>query len=543
MNLVDLLSQQAAARPAAPAVIEGGLGRTRSLTFAELEDAAGRAAAFLSRLGLRPGDTVLLFHPMAVELYVALAGIFRSGLTALFIDPSQGRDHIDRCCQLLAPRALLATPKAHLLRLVSPALRRIPVKIATGLGAPGARRWQEYRHSPTVLPVLDCAPETPALITFTSGSTGLPKAAVRTHGFLLQQHTVLDETLALTPDDRVLTTLPIFVLSHLAAGVGVLIPHVDIRHPGRVKPAPLVAQIKAHAITCIEGSPAFLERIVTHCEQTSQRLPGITRIFTGGAPVFPDLLRAAQRVAPRATVMAVYGSTEAEPVTHVAEGEIGQADRERMASGAGLLAGQPVSAVEVAILPDRWGEPLGAYTEAEWTRIRLPAGEVGEIVVTGPHVLAGYLGGQGNEETKIRVGARVWHRTGDAGYFDNAGRLWLVGRCAAKLSDSRGILYPLAVEAAAQQMPFVRRSALVAYGGKRLLAVESHEPVQRAQLQTLREALRWAQIDTVIAVRRIPVDRRHNAKIDYPALRQLLDRYTGYGRLHPGRRSFTSHSR
>jgi acyl-CoA synthetase (AMP-forming)/AMP-acid ligase II len=522
MNLVELLSQQAAARPAALALIAGGRGRLHSLTFAGLEDAAGRAAAYLAVLGLRPGDTVLIFHPMAVELYVALAAIFRNGLTALFIDPSQGREHIERCCQLAPPRALLATPRAHLLRLISPALRRIPVKIATGLGAPGASRWQQYRHSPTALPVLDCAAETPALITFTSGSTGLPKAAVRTQGFLLQQHTVLDETLALTPDDRVLTHLPIFVLSHLAAGVGVLIPQVDIRYPGRVNAGALVPQVQAHAVTCIEGSPAFLERIITHCEQTGQRLPGITRIFTGGAPVFPQILSAAQRVAPRAAVMAVYGSTEAEPVAHIAEGEIGQVDRERMASGAGLLAGRPVGAVEVAILPDRWGEPLGPYTDAEWSRMGLPPGEVGEIVVTGPHVLAGYLGGRGDEETKIRVGARVWHRTGDAGYFDDVGRLWLVGRCAAKVSDSRGILYPLTVEAAAQQTPSVRRSALVTHGGKRLLAVESHEPLQPAQLQRLREALGWAQIDAVIALRRIPVDRRHNAKIDYPALQRLV---------------------
>lgn len=520
MNLVELLQRQAVTNPHATALIDGGR-RTRAVTFAELDEAAGQAAAYLAQQGLRPGHTVLVFHPIAVDLYVALAALFRSGMTAIFIDPSQGRDHIERCCQLLPPDVLLATPKAHFLRFVSPALRRIPVKFATAFGAPGARRWDRYRYSPTALPVVDCAPETPALITFTSGSTGLPKAAVRTHGFLLEQHAVLHETLGLTPADRVLTTLPIFVLSHLAAGVGVLIPHVDLRRPGHVKPGPLVAQIREHGVTCIEGSPAFLERIVAYCEQTNQTLPGITRILTGGAPVFPALLSAAQRVAPRAAVMAVYGSTEAEPVAHLTEQEITLADRQRMAAGGGLLAGRPVDAVDVAILPDRWGEPLEELSVDEFDCLRQPAGQSGEIVVSGAHVLAGYLHGQGDEETKIRVGAHTWHRTGDAGYFDESGRLWLLGRCSARVQDAHGVLYPLAVEAAARQHAFVKQAAFLAHGGKRLLVVEGHGRVAPHQVQALQHELQWAHINQTI-VMRVPMDRRHNAKIDYPALQRLL---------------------
>jgi olefin beta-lactone synthetase len=521
MNLVELLQHQATTNPHRAALIDGSGGRTRMVTFGEIEEAAGRAAAYLAQQGLRPGDTVLVFHPLAVELYVALAALFRGGMTAMFIDPSQGREHIDRCCQLLAPRALLATPKAHLLRLVSPALRRIPLKFATRLGAPGARRWANYRSSATQAPVLDCTPDTPALITFTSGSTGAPKAAVRTHGFLLGQHAALHETLGLTPVDRVLTTLPIFVLSHLAAGVGVLIPRVDIRRPGAVKPAPLVAQTREHGVTCIEGSPAFLERIVTYCEQTGQTLPGITRIFTGGAPVFPALLSVAQRVAPRAEVMAVYGSTEAEPVAHLSEQEITPADRQRMASGGGLLAGRPIAAIDVAILPDCWGEPLGPYHEEEFEHLRQPADQSGEIVVSGAHVLTGYLHGQADQETKIRVGARIWHRTGDAGYFDESGRLWLLGRCAARVDDAHGLLYPLAVEAAVRQHSFVKQVAFLAYGGRRLLVVEGEGQLTPPQLQTLQDGLDWAQIDQVI-VMQVPMDRRHNAKIDYPTLQRLL---------------------
>src|SRR6185503_8477337 len=98
----------------------------------------------------------------------------------------------------------------------------------------------------------------------------------------------------------------------------------------------------------------------------------------------------------------------------------------------------------------------------------LESGEVGEIVVSGAHVLSGYLQGRGDEETKFRVDDAIWHRTGDAGWLDAQGRLWLLGRCAARIADERGTLWPFAVECAAQQNAAIRRAALVSDEGQRL---------------------------------------------------------------------------
>jgi acyl-CoA synthetase (AMP-forming)/AMP-acid ligase II len=116
----------------------------------------------------------------------------------------------------------------------------------------------------------------------------------------------------------------------------------------------------------------------------------------------------------------------------------------------------------------------------------------------------------------------VWHRTGDAGYVDAAGRLWLLGRCAAKVHDTRGTLYPFAVECAASAHPAVHRSALVVRGGRRALAVELESGADPAALCVLQSDLAWADLDAVLPLRQIPVDRRHNAKVDYPALYRLL---------------------
>src|SRR5262245_46197159 len=108
MNLARTLDAHVRARPDAAAPIDTFRGRTRRTTFARLDQLAARAARLLADSGLRPGDAVLVFVPMSAELYVALLAIFRLRLVAMFLDPSAGRQHIERCCELHAPRALIA---------------------------------------------------------------------------------------------------------------------------------------------------------------------------------------------------------------------------------------------------------------------------------------------------------------------------------------------------------------------------------------------------------------------------------------------------
>jgi acyl-CoA synthetase (AMP-forming)/AMP-acid ligase II len=288
-----------------------------------------------------------------------------------------------------------------------------------------------------------------------------------------------------------------------------------------VDAGPVIEQIRTENINRTVASPAFLDRLVARAAQTGERLESFDRVYTGGAPVFPRLLDAIASVAPGAAVTAVYGSTEAEPIAEIEHGQISEADRDAMAGGAGLLAGVPVRSIALRIVRDRWGTPLGPFTQAEWDAQTLDTGVPGEIVVSGDHVLQGYLDGVGDAETKVRVFDRVWHRTGDAGRLDTQGRLWLLGRASARIDDAHGVLYPFAVECAASAVPGLARSALVLHRDRRVLVVEmtgDAPDVRRA----LEDRLSWAHLAEIIAVPRIPVDRRHNAKVDYPALKKLL---------------------
>ena len=522
MNIAEIFERRAKTRPDAPAIVDVLRGRERTLTFAQLIDNAAQVAALLHSRGLQPGEGVLIFHPMSAELYIFLLALFQLGAVGLFIDPAVGRAHIERCCELFPPRAFFGSARAHLLRLLSPEIRRIPLQFASSW-VPGSvdifSRCSRNGNNPAA--AIDN--NSPALVTFTSGTTGTPKAAVRTHGFLHAQHKAIEESLRPSPGAVDLTTLPIFVLANLASGITCVLPDTDIRKPGLCDPRPVIAQIEAHQVSSTVASPAFIERLTDECIRTSRQVPSLRQVFLGGGPVFPHVLLRARKVFPNATIAAVYGSTEAEPMAKISADRISEGDFARMKNGGGLLAGTPVAAVDLRIIRDQWGIRIGRLTAAEFAEMTVAPNQPGEIVVSGKHVLGGYLHGAGDSETKFDVGAVRWHRTGDLGSFDSAGRLWLLGRCSAKIEDRRGTVYPFTVECAVRHDPQIECAALVAFRGERVLVLQARNArtLDRASLKT---QLPWAGIDRLIAVERIPTDNRHNAKIDYAQLISLLQR-------------------
>jgi acyl-CoA synthetase (AMP-forming)/AMP-acid ligase II len=519
VNIAEVLRERARERGDALAIVEPH----RRISFAELDRLAASVAAQLDAAGLKPGDQAFVLCPMSIALYAVLVGLWRLGAVAMIVDPAAGREHIDQCCRRNPPHAFIAIPKGHLLRLASGVIRQIPIAITIGRSLPKSRKLivDAIAGAPTDV-VAELPSETAALVTFTSGSTGQPKAAVRTHGFLLAQHRVLADDLRLRPGQRDLATLPVFVLANLASGVTSVIPDADLRRPGAIAPAPVLRQIEAEQVTRIAASPALVDRLACHALTLPGYASPLTEIYTGGAPVFPATLRRLQAMAPAAAVVAVYGSTEAEPIARIDWRDVAADDIARMEGGAGLLAGEPVAAISLRIVRDQWGKPLGPLTPDGLDAITLAAGEVGEIVVSGGHVLTGYLGGIGDSETKVHVSGRVWHRTGDAGYRDRQGRLWLLGRCSAKIGEPPDVLYPFAIETAALTVDGIERCALVEHVGARILVVQLARGAAADTVPSLHAGLAWARLDEVREVAVIPVDQRHNAKVDYRALRKMI---------------------
>jgi len=515
MNLVEILLERAAEHPDQPAIVDHKNGRDRSVSFAELARRVSSGAARLRSLGLRQSQTILVFQPVSIELYEILLAAFHSGIRVMLADPSAGLKFISLCCQRATPEAFFGPWKAHALRLLIPELRKVEIPIRSNAWFPGTQPWMTSGEGS---PITKLPEDHPALVTFTSGSTGIPKAAVRTHGFLLAQHRALSESMDFQAGETDLITLPVFVLANLASGMTSVLADTDLGKPGSPKCDAIRRQCATFGVTRCAASPAFFAAF-------ADELPPFRKIFTGGAPVFPDLLQRLQAALPESKIQSVYGSTEAEPIAHLPAPDYNRKLRETTRLGGGLCTGRIAPGIRLEIIANHSGENLPNLTADEFEDLLLESGQAGEIIVSGAHVLPGYLDGLGDGETKIHVAGTIWHRTGDAGWIDCKERIWLLGRAAEKLPPfispaclpDDALCYPFAIECALREaFPQIRTAALNDNGSRTLVVGADEANVE------IDQAAQALGIDSVIRIPRIPLDRRHNAKIDYPALRDLL---------------------
>lgn len=508
-NLAAHLAAVAARHPTHPAIITAS-GR---VDFATLADRVARTAGALAAAGVRPADRVVVFVPMSDRLYAAMLGTMHAGATAVFLDAWSSRARLDAAVRVAAPVAFIGSARAHLLRLVSGAVRGIPRKFL----AAGAA----LRTGP-IGPSCEVAPESAALVTLTTGSTGPPKAAARSHAFLWAQHRALAAHLQLREDDVDMPTLPIFVLNDLALGLPSVIPDFDPRRPSEIRPERVYRQMVEERVTTTSGSPAFYERLAAWCEPRGLSLP-VRALFTGGAPVLPPLARRLRDVT-AGTAHVVYGSTEAEPIAGITADEMVDLD----AAGAdGVCVGRPVASIALRLVRAHDGPiTLGADGWSSWD---VRPGEEGEIVVSGDHVLPGYLDGpEAVARTKVRDGARTWHRTGDGGRLDADGRLWLVGRVKERVIRDGRTWWPLPAEVRALGLPGVRHAAYLGVGATRtgqraVLCIETDATASRALTDACRDAIAPSPLDDLVVLRRIPRDPRHASKTDVESLRLLVE--------------------
>jgi acyl-CoA synthetase (AMP-forming)/AMP-acid ligase II len=529
VNILEVFRRTAETAPSRVAIFGGRTfwGKNRTLTFHELDMRARQLAALFRQHELKKGDVVLVFVPMSAELYAVLTAAYQLGLIVMFVDPAIGSQQLEPCVRLAKPQAFIGTIQAYAFRLTSPALRGIEKVFVAGPPLPGSISLAAARKLGPYDSIVECDSETPALITFTSGSTGMPKGVVRTHGFLLNTQKICAAHLALEPGSVDLTTMPIFAMLNLASGISSVIPDIGRSKMARMRPDIVVAQIKTYHPASTVASPEFLTSLAGFCLKRKICLNSFRRVIAGGAPVFPRLQSMLASTFPNAEIVFLYGSTEAEPIACISPQEITAEDMASMLSGKGLLAGRPVPEINLRIIQDRWGSPLGPYAPEQFDKEAIPPGQAGEIVVSGDHVCRGYVGGQGDCETKIRVEGKIWHRTGDAGWIDGRGRLWLLGSCAARIADERGILYPLSVEGPLSNQKQVARSACISQEGRRVLVLELREPLNRVGCAALLDSIPWALMEDVIVVRRIPLDARQRGKVNYPGLRRLLESHKG----------------
>jgi olefin beta-lactone synthetase len=550
-NIARHLPLMAARQPGRPAV-KVPRGRTPAgdidyltLSFAELDAEADAWAARLTARGVQPGDRTLVMVRPGLPLLAAAFALFKVGAVPVIIDPGMGRRHFLACVARSRPRVLLGISSALLIsRLFRPSFRTVEIRVKASSDTAGRISDLPSGIRDPKSPMAASAPADLAAILFTSGSTGAPKGVRYEHGMLDAQVRLVRDTYGIVPGEIDLPLLPIFALFDPALGMTAVVPELDPRRPAAMDPAAIVRAIRQEGVTNSFGSPTLWRKIADHCLAHGLTLPTMRRVLCAGAPVPGSLWTDAARFLPRGQLHSPYGATEVLPVSTVAADEIDAA------SVRGALVGRPLPANRVKIIALTDG-PIASLADAR----ELPAGDIGEIIVTGPSVTREYDGlPEATARAKIpETGHRipdsaehpsaelsgirypvseipVWHRMGDTGYLDAAGRLWFCGRVTERLETAAGPLFTEPCEQVFRQHPAVARCALVGVGprGRQepglvvqpAAAGAGIDPVHLAgELAALgRRHLHTAGIRRFWFRARFPLDVRHNAKIDRAAL-------------------------
>ncbi|UDQ98808.1 AMP-binding protein [Lentisphaerota bacterium WC36G] len=519
MNIVSYLDEHAEKIPDKIALSMRLNNKTEMITFRELHEKSATFASAMKKIGLKPKDRVILMIPMSIELYVAMLGLIRMGAVVIFIDPWIKLRQIAAFATFSEAKAFIGIGKSHILRLLDKRLFKLPITVTTTnsfCGFPAKYSYNKIMgNAKADYSIFDCSVEDSALITFTSGSSGLPKGANRTHGFLNAQHKALQSEFSYNDNDVDMPMFPVFALNNLARGITSVIPDIDFKNISNIAVDKIIDQINEFKVTTATASPPFFLQLANSKEVKNMNL---RRILTGGAAISASELKILRKAWEISDIQVVYGSTEAEPVAHLTLEERLEIEEKNFK---GYCIGKPIEKLKTAVI---------AITkeDVKWNQsyksLALPQGEVGELIVSGDHVCNSYF--KNDEAVKsnkiIDNENQLWHRMGDTGYFDENGYFHLVGRVHSTIFCKSGLVHAQLIEKKVQNFLSVRTAllALPAENGfeKSVLIVTGNEDYEIKQ-----KLLAISEIDEVIFITKaFPLDPRHKSKVDYIKLKEMI---------------------
>lgn len=508
------------------------------ITYRKFSQRISTLAQGLLNIGIHPGDRVIIFLPMSVDMYTAMFAVQRIGAIAVFLDSWARSQHLGASAKCVTPKAMISFNKAFELVAEVPEFDAMAIRILYGPGEKCSHKYESLfaLKSAPVAPVFS---EDTALITFTTGSTGTPKGANRTHRFLSAQHHALSRVIPYTPQDADMPAFPIFSLNNLASGVTTILPALDLAAPSNKDSAILAAQIIHQKITCTTLSPSMLVGLARYCKQNALQLSVLRRVVTGGAPISKDDVSAFYEIAPQTVIWVLYGSTEAEPMAHI-EGrdmlkELKSHDPEIVDEGVNV--GHISEDIDYKFIRIIDG-PI-EFSQTSWETLEVPPGQVGEFICTGDHVCRDYYN---NPEafiaTKISDNTnRVWHRTGDLAFIDKESNLWIVGRVNNVIKRAGEYYFPVRAEILLKRFDFTLRGAYLGMPDPKLrqaayVAIEIKQDIDQEKFNfesAKKEICRIFEknsipVDVIRFVAKIPMDSRHHSKVEYNTLRQELEK-------------------
>jgi acyl-CoA synthetase (AMP-forming)/AMP-acid ligase II len=482
--------------PSIPALLEASehrhaervavLDGTITLTYRELAAEARRFAAALIESGIGPGDRVAIWCFNCAEWIVAVLGIFAAGAVLVPVNTRfkghEAADILKRsgARSLVTVTDFLGTDYLAVLEAAGvplPALETVVlarggaeqrtnrgVEWTTFLDGATPAAMQEVQRRSAAL-----GPEDPSDILFTSGTTGVPKGVVMTHGRTL---TVARDWVAMSglrSGDVYLQVNPYFHMFGLKAGILASVVAGATMLPEAVFAVDAVlARVEAEQVTVLPGAPTIYQSILDHPDRDAHDLSSLRVAVTGAADIPVELIHRVQHELPFRTIITGYGLTEGGTACATSEDD----DPEAIATTVGRA--RPSFELRIVGEGDR----------------DVAAGEAGEVLLRGGSVMAGYL--DDPEETAKVLSADGWLRTGDLGVLDDEGRLRIVGRVKDMFIVGGFNAYPAEIENALLRHPAVRQAAVIGVPDHRLGEV-GMAFVVTSEAVTADEIIEWSR--------------------------------------------------
>jgi len=435
-NLVTNVQSSVEARPEAPAVVYDD----HEFSYEEFWAQTGQFAAALRDRGVEPGERVALYLPNLPQLVAAFHGALRAGCVVVPMNPQYKSREISHLLSDSGATTVVAL--ADVVPFVEEVRDDTDVEhvVTVGGEADAGTPFREFLVEDGDTSVAERADDDLAVQPYTSGTTGQPKGVQLTHNNLAsnakQSMDIVPD--GLQPEDRKIGVLPLFHIYGMTVGMNAALFGGATFYPLPAWDAEQALSLVEDAeLTLFDAVPAMYNDIVNQPNPEEFDLSTLRQCTVGGSGIPIEVLRRFEEIYP-VRIDEGYGLTETSPVTHFNSPNWGR----RVGS-----IGKTLEGIDARIVTEDFEEiaPVeeGPVDEADYDMDEI----TGELVVSGPNVMKGYLGlPEANREAFTEADGKRWFHTGDIGYQDEDGYFYVVDRKKHMINTAGYNVYPREVE-------------------------------------------------------------------------------------------------
>lgn len=497
---------------------ENQIFEEKNISYGEYHQMVANYRSGFQKSGFKKGDRIIILCPINVDFYASMTALLSLGMTAVFLDPGIGIKKILTAIKDSKSQGIISLSKVLKFWPLIPSLWRMK-KYATDKSLIGVKKLSSLfiENSSKDFEAEKISDTDHVLITYTSGTTGRAKGVDRNARNVYEQLKLIKSIWACDESEIDYPIFLMFGFLNTMCGITTVLPAANFGEIGNISPELIVKQMRDKNITRSSGSYTFFNKVSTYLVEKGETIDTLKNFVIGGTPVTKEFIEKVKKAFPNAESNMTYGSTEVAPISFCPLEDL------LLTKEAGSFVGKPCHNLNVKIVNFENCD----ISEQSLLENECSTGSVGEVVIKGSHVVTKYIDNpKAEKENKIASNdGLVWHRTGDAGYFDKEGNLILIGRVTDGILQNGQIIYPFTIEHTVDEQDNVDRSALVEKNGIIYLAVKTISNHRDKSVDNkITNVLKSKNLKSVRVkyVDSIPMDDRHNSKIDRLKLRSQL---------------------